>query len=344
MAYEVMIDNFGIDEWSRLANRFCDYSIYQTWAYQRVRTEIARQKISRIIIKGENGNAVLMGQLRIKGIKNFGPKIGYIQNGPLVQAEESKITCRTDALDILRRSYIGSSVSVLRVMPNLPNNDEAGKKFADMLCSSGFEQVHSVRPYHTFMVPLYGSEEDIRARIHRESRRVLRKAEKRNIEVREGMDKEYFTLLECLYAQAKKRKGFKGLDSRVFARTQGMLPENEKARILVAYYDGQAVSALATTHFGNTAVPILYANNEKGLACGASYLLWWRAYLSAKNLGMRYYDLGGVDEKANPEGHLFKKRLGGEAQVYIGTFDTYTNGIVRNVSAVFEKIYRKIST
>ncbi len=340
MAYEVMIDSFGVEEWSRRANCFSDYSIYQTWAYQQVRVKNSCHKISRIIIKDENDNAVLMGQLRIKDIKPFGPKIGYLQSGPLVQVEESKLACRTDALDRLRGSYISSHVSVLRVVPNL-QNDDIGKKFADMLRSSGFEQVQSDRPYHTFMVPLYESEEDIRARIHRESRRILRKAEKQNIEVREGTDKEYFTLLECLYAQAKKRKGFKGLDSQVFARTQDMLPENERARVLVAYYDGQAVSALATTHFGNTAVPILYANNEKGLACGASYLLWWRAYLSAKNLGMRYYDLGGVDKKVNPEGHLFKKRMGGEGQVYIGAFDAYTNCVARNVSAVVENIYRR---
>jgi len=340
MAYEVMIDSFGIEEWSQQADCFSDYNIYQTWAYQQVRVKNSCQKISRIIIKDENDNAVLMGQLRIKDIKPFGPKIGYLQSGPLVQVEKSKLACRTEALDRLRGSYIGSRVSILRVVPNV-RNDEVGKKFADMLRSSGFEQVQSVQPYHTFMVPLYGSEEDIRARIHRESQRILRKAEKRNIEVREGTDKKYFTLIECLYAQAKKRKGFKGLDSRVFARTQDMLPENEKARVLVAYYDGQAVSALATTHFGNTAVPILYANNEKGLASGASYLLWWRAYLSAKNLGMRYYDLGGVDEKTNPKGHLFKKRMGGEAQVYIGAFEAYNNPVVRNVLAMAEKVYRK---
>jgi lipid II:glycine glycyltransferase (peptidoglycan interpeptide bridge formation enzyme) len=335
MKYEVMIDSFGMKEWSQTASCFCDYSIYQTWAYQQARVEKSCQKISRIIIKDENGKAMLMGQLRIKDIKPFGPSIGYLQSGPLVQIEENKISCCIEALNRLRESYIGSRVSILRIVPNL-RNDEVGKKFADMLRSSGFEQVQSFRPYHTFIVPLYRSEEDIRAKIHRESRRILRNAEKRDIEVREGTDKEYFDLMERLYAQAKKRKGFEGLDSQVFARTQDMLPENEKARVLIAYYDGEVVSALTTTHFGNTAVPILYANNEKGLACGSSYLLWWRAYLSAKNLGMRYYDLGGVDKKANPEGHLFKKRMGGEEQVYIGAFDAYTNRVIRSVLAIVE--------
>ena len=70
-------------EWERCARQFTDYSIYQTWSYQQVRGESDRQKISRFIIKDENGHVSSMGQIRIKYVKMLGLKIGYIQSGPL---------------------------------------------------------------------------------------------------------------------------------------------------------------------------------------------------------------------------------------------------------------------
>jgi len=340
MAYEVMIDNFDQEEWRRRAATFADYSIYQTWPYQQVRADNSGQKISRIIIKDENDNTVLMAQLRIATIRPFGIKIGYIQSGPLIMARDENLRCSHEAWEELRRAYVGSKLSLLRVVPNV-RNDGTSEELLDMLCSSGFELVQNMRPYHTFMVPLNKSDEDIRAGIHRESRRNIRKAEKQNIELREGTSEELFDILEALYTEAKQRKGFKGVDSEVFARTQRKLTQNDKAVILVAYYDGRPVTAYATTHFGNTAVPIIWASNKTGLECGSPYLVLWRAYLSAKSLGMKYYDLGGIDKEGNPNGYLFKKRMGGAEQFHIGTFEAYKSSAARNILAMAEKVYKK---
>jgi lipid II:glycine glycyltransferase (peptidoglycan interpeptide bridge formation enzyme) len=229
-------------------------------------------------------------------------------------------------------------INVLRVVPNL-RDDNTGRKVTEFLESAGFKRVRNVPCYHTLMVFLKEPEQDIRHRIHRDCRRILRKAERMEIEVREGTTDEFFNTLEHLYFGAKKRKGFKGLDSQEFAKTQQMLAPKDKATVLIAHYNGHPVTAHATTHFGNTAVPILTASNETGLRCGTSYLLWWKAYLVAKNLGMEYYDLGAVDPNKDPKGYLFKKRMGGEETFHIGAFDVCTNLRVKATWRMAEKIF-----
>lgn len=339
MLVKAFIDQHSQEELAEYANAFADYSIYQTWAYQQVRAENGREEVKRIIIKDSNGKAVLMCHLRIKTIKPLGIRIGYVQSGPLMLRESGELDCLPDALKQLYDSCLRLNINVLRVVPNL-RNDEVGRKIGSLLEFSGFKKNPRVTPYHTSIVSLKESEEEIREKIHRDCRRVLRKVEKMGIEIREGTSDEFFSVIESLYAFAKTRKAFKGLDSTEFAKTQQLLAQNEKAIVLIAYYDGQPVTAHATTHFGTTAVPILTASNETGLRCGASYLLWWKAYLMAKNLGMKYYDLGGIDPDKNPGGYLFKKRMGGEGIFHLGAFEVYTNPVIISLLHITEKYYR----
>lgn len=339
MSVEAFIDQCSQEEWGKSAKDFADYSIYQTCAYQQVRANNDGQEVKRMIVKDKNGEVVLMCHLRIKNIKPFGIKIGYVQSGPLMLRENNDLDCLRDALIQLRDLCLNTGLNVLRIVPNL-RDDEVGGEIRSLLELSGFKKNLGVAPYRTFMVPLSDSEEEIRSRIHRESQRILRKAEKMQIEIREGTDLGFFETLENLYTGAKERKGFKGLDSTEFVKTQQMLAQNNKAIVLVAYYNGQPVTAHATTHFGNTAVPILTASNETGLRYGASYLLWWKAYIMAKKKGMKYYDLGGVDPVKNPKGYLFKKRMGGEETCYIGGFEVCANFLVTSMWHIVEKCYR----
>lgn len=338
MALETMIDNITKAEWRRYAHDFADYSIYQTWAYQEVRAAMARQQISRFVIKDNTSQVVTMGQVRIKHAKPLGLKIGYVQWGPLTRGMDGTIKCTVEALRQVIATYLDNKLNVLRVVPNA-RDDESGRELVNVLQASGFEKVPGYQPYHTFMVSLSESEEEILSRFHRDCRRVLRKVEKLEIDIKEGTDEESFNILESLYAQTRQRKGFKGLDSQEFSRTQQMLTEGEKAKVLIAYYENEPVTGHATTHFGDMAIPIVTASNEKGLKYGTSYLLWWKAYQQAKDLRMEYYDLGGCDEKKTPKMHLFKKRMGGSEVYYIGAYEVCTGQMIRSIWRGAEKAY-----
>lgn len=110
--------------------------------------------------------------------------------------------------------------------------------------------------------------------------------------------------------------------------------------IIVAFYDGKPVSVHLASNLGDTAVTLLAATNEKGLACFSSYRVWYEGAIAAWREGMKRYDLGGIDPKNNPNVYQFKSRMGGEEHFYIGAFEACTNSIVKNLWRVVETFYR----
>jgi hypothetical protein len=339
MSHEVIIDDIDKAEWERYAGEFADYSIYQTWPYQQMRAEMASQELSRAVIKDDSGRTATVCQVRIKKVKSVGLKVGYVQRGPLVRAMDGTINCSAQALGALREAYLGTKVNVLRVVPNFCD-DETGKRLSEMLKSSGFQFVSSVPGYRTLMLDLVGSEEEIRKGLDRNFRRNLKKAEKAGIEVREGYNGEFCKILEDLYLASIKRKNFKGLDPQEFLRPQLKLSAAEKMNIIVAYFDSESVSVHLASNLGSTSVALLVANNEKGLACGSSYLVWWKALLAGKRAGMKRYDLGGIDPENNPGSYRFKSQISTQESYDIGTFDACSGLYAKTIWHAGDKIHR----
>ena len=341
MSYQVIIDDFDHAEWEKNAKNFADYSIYQTWPYQEMRANMACQELSRVIVKDEKNEVVTMCHIRIRNISSLGPKIGYVQQGPLVRDVDGRIVCSVEALKALRSAYLGKKISVFKIVPNI-SDDETGQQISQMLKSGGFKFVNSISPYRTLMLSLDGSEEEIRKSLDRNFRRNLKKSEKAGIEIREGRDARFCEILRKLYLTSVKRKGFKGLNPDEFIKPQLMLSSEEKMNFIVAYYENEPVSVHLASHLGDTGVALLVASNKKGLDCGSSYLIWWKACITAKDAGMKRFDLGGIDPENNPGGYQFKSQISRQECRFIGAFEACSSLSVRMVCRASEKVYNLI--
>jgi lipid II:glycine glycyltransferase (peptidoglycan interpeptide bridge formation enzyme) len=208
-----------------------------------------------------------------------------------------------------------------------------------MLQSSGFEKVPYVRPYHTIIVPMAESEEQLRRNLHQKWRNRLTKSEKAGLVIEQGTDGKYLSAFESLYQLTVERKHFTGLDVKVFAKSQQALNEEEKMNFILAYFNGEPVSVHVGSCLGDTGVAIFVAGNDTGLKCDASNLTWWHWFLSARRAGMKNCELGGIDPVANPGVYQFKSRMGGKEVFYIGAYEACTSGLVRGVWHLAEKIY-----
>ncbi len=334
----MIVENPEKDQLDHYASDFADYSIYQTVAYQRVRADIDRQDISRFVIKDESDKVAIMGLVRIRHVKPLNFRIGYVQWGPLVRKKNGNLSCSVEALKKLQEIYVGNQVNVLRLVPNVHKN-QMGLKLACMLEKSGFCCVNSFTPYRTMILRLNCSEKELRGRLHQSWRRKLRKAESAGIKLREQNDRESLRMLEKLYLETARRKGFKGLRPNEFGETQSMLSAEEKMRANVAYHNGEAVTVHLTSSLGDTATLLLAASSEKGLACGAAYLSWWQAIVSANRGGMKSYDVGGINFKNNPTVSRFKSGLGGDESVHIGAFEACSSSYAKSTWRILEKGY-----
>lgn len=338
MKYKVYIDNFSRGDWEQYAKEFADYSIYQTWPYQQVRAEMDGQLLSRFIIKDENDHVVTMGQVRIKYFKPLCLKIGYVQWGPLVCGLDGCLKCTGEVLNILRGTYVGTKVNILRIVPNVPDN-EMGREFTKLLKVSGFCHVPRFKPYHTMALSLDCSEEQLRKRLHQSWRRQLSKAERANIEVVECNSHESFEMLERLYLATIQRKGIRGLDPQVFTKTQQLLSSAEKMSLILAYNDGQSVTVHLTSNLGDSAIFLLGGSSKEGLECRASYLAWWNAIMHSSEKGMRSYDVGGIDFEENPTVSRFKAGMGGQEVSNMGAFDACSSVPTKVIWHISEKVY-----
>jgi lipid II:glycine glycyltransferase (peptidoglycan interpeptide bridge formation enzyme) len=340
MALDIIIDNITKTQWQNYAKDFADYSIYQTWAYQEVRAQMAKQQLSRFVIK-DGTQAAAMGQMRIMHVRPLGLKIGYVQWGPLLRGKDGEVRCSADALSLLRKAYLGARVNILRLVPNVCDG-ESGQRIVQMLQSGGFETVPRSKPYHTIIVPLEVSEEKLRQNLRQKWRNRLNKAEKSGLEIRQGINGEYFTIFESLYRLTVERKNFAGLDVEVFKRSQQMLDESEKMNSITAYHDGQPVTSNVSSCLGDTAVVLFVAGNDEGLKYGGNNLTWWQAFLSAQQAGMKNCDLGGIDPINNPGVYHFKDGVGGKEVFHIGTFEACTGNFIRGVWRLAERLHTVI--
>jgi hypothetical protein len=333
----VQLNKLDRGRWQQIATNFADHSIYQTWPYQANRARGADRQLSRVVVRDSQGYVRLMSHVRIKRIMPLGLRVGYAQWGPIVRGKEGELTCTADMLRAFRDAYLGRRVDILVLTPAVWN-DESGQRFTDMLLSAGFEQAESIRPYETSVIDL-DSEEGVRGRLHKSFLRNLKKAQKRQIEVRSGYDESSCEMLKQLYSASRKRKGFKGRDVEELIEPGYFLSENERMDIKVAYFEGQPASVMLTSTLGDRVVSLHAASNAYGLSCGASYILWYQTAIEALNAGVKHFDLGGIDEKNNPTVTHFKRGMGGYDMSHIPAFMACSSSSVKTLARIAQRAY-----
>ena len=337
MSYKIIIDDIDRDDWQNHAADFMDYSLYQTWAYQKVRARRDKQAVSRFVIQSEDNTPCLIGQVRIKKVRWLGLRIGYIQWGPLCRKPAGIVKDAAALLSLLKTAYIPAKVNVLRISPNIFEAESEG--LVAELEMSGFEKRYHIDPYKTMVFPLDTDEDGIKKRFHSGWRRYLNKAQKVDMEIRQGTEQQYIDTLGKLYSPMLERKQFEGLSVDTFSKTQQSLADKEKMNVVLACQGEQVLTAHMTSHLGDTALGILAASSEKALQLNSTYLVWWHTLLTAKNAGMRRYDLAGIDPEKNPRVYQFKKRMGAVEAQHIGIFEAYSNMRVKCIWRVVEKMY-----
>ena len=321
MSYNVCIDDFTRNDWETAAAGFSDYSIYQTWPYQDHRAETDGQHLSRAIVIDSYGHVAAMCQIRIKHLFPLPVKIGYAQWGPLMQSYDDQITCTAEILAALKKAYVPDKIDVLRLAPAVWSEQDDSNIF-EMFSDAGFTHVRKHNPYQTLLLKVDDSEEEIRKRLHKSFRRDVKNSEKAGVEVRVGCDEGFFNVLNKLHTDLIKSKDFKGCSVSEFMKPQLNLSDHEKMKVIVVYHNGEPASAVLVTNLRNRAIVLLAATNDLGRSVFSSYAGWYHAACLANQTGMKWCDLGGIDENNNPKVSEFKSRMGGSFVSYPGTFDS----------------------
>lgn len=277
--------------------------------------------------------------VRIKRLPMLTWGIAMIAQGPVMMPSavhyENSPTLILEAL----RSYLTMQGLTLRINPPVTGVIDPTLSLSS---PAGFAKI-SNSGYQTFIIDIQPSEDKLRANLVGKWRTDLRRGEKEDVTIITSQKPSDFRLFQPLLEELSAQKGFDTpQDAEFFARCAERAVDGEDFTVHLAYSNGLLVGGHIGAYSGNVAVYLLGATNDEGRNLRVSYILQWAAITYAKKCGMTHYDLGGVDEMANPDVFRFKKRMGG--QYYHGPLmiEARANGIAGIVVSIAEKLYQAI--
>jgi hypothetical protein len=334
------IDGVTESEWNSLLDGFADANIYQTWAYGAV--SWSEKQLSHLVLQ-RDGIPLAVAQLRVVRVPLLGSGIAYLRWGPLCAARNSTWDSAVwrAACQALVQEYVVRRGLLLRVVPNVFQEDHVAGDILAVWSELGFAEDTAVRRYHTLRVDLRKSVDALRRQLSARWRRQLNIAERNQLDVVEGQTDDLYQEFLRLYREMMARKQFDtSVDAGEFRQIQQRLPPSQKMMTLICLSGGKPVAGLVVATVGDSAIYLLAATGDEGLDARGSYLLQWHAMQRLKDLGREWYDLGGVNQEVNPGVFTFKSGMGGESVCQLGRYESRNAPLSKLTVSIGESVRR----
>ena len=317
----------GKDEWIRYSQSFSDYNFRHVWDYGEALARRRKSSCEHVAIF--DGEELLgIADVRIKRLPIISGGLAYISGGPLTMRDGVlDAGCLEPCLRALAQEYAQARGYVLRIAPSIgtPDRNAAVARCFD---SVGFEGSKKARIYRTFLLDIGREEDAIRKSLAQKWRNCLNAAEKAGIEMKVGTEDSMFGEFAEVLRRLIDKKGFSvDLDADFYRSVQSSASPQDKLYVFLAYSMGEIHAGGVFSMHGDTCTYLLGATSEQGLKTKASYYLHWQVIKQAREKGMRYYDLGGIDPVANPGVFAFKKGFGGEDVTAAGPYEISRGGL-----------------
>lgn len=321
----VRLEHLDREAWGDALACFCDRSYQQEFAYAE--TLAARQAALHEEVAVWDGDELIgLASIRIRRIPLLGVGVAYIPSGPMVnRGADGDIERLGLCLSALRAEYVSRRGLQLRVLLPIGSPDW-NMGAAQVMAGLGLRRIPHGRGYETMIVNLERPLDDIRKGLAQKWRNCLNRAERQGLSVRWLADVQDFDRFAQAHSAFVAHKGFRvDLDASFFADVRRSGAKELSLAIAWAEWDDTPVAAHLGSYAGDTAVYLLGYTTERGMRSQAAYLLQWAVLQRAQALGMKWYDLGGIDPIGNPGVYHFKEGLGGVAVQAAGPME-YTSG------------------
>lgn len=278
-------------------------SFLQSWQWGDLQEALGR-KMRRI-------EADDLKALVIKHDLPFGKNYIYCPRGPVVKGTSFKLgTFLEKAKEIAKQE----KSMFLKVEPA----ENGVLKGASFILSN-----KQIQPPQTIILDTVQSENEILGQMHQKTRYNIKLAQRKGVIIEEGDINNQETInvfLKLLKQTAERDKFFLHME-KYYRKMLEVLGEGKMIRLFLAKYKNQIIAANLVVFFNQTATYLHGASDYNFRQSMAPYLLQWRTILKAKELGLKNYDLYGINEKKWPGVTRFKRGFGGREVLYPGTFD-----------------------
>jgi lipid II:glycine glycyltransferase (peptidoglycan interpeptide bridge formation enzyme) len=230
--------------------------------------------------------------------------------------------------------YVDKRKLFLRILPNAFAGSSRGTTMRAAFCGFTPEPLDAGNTYRTFVLDLKPSLDELRKSLDPKWRNKLSGAEKNGLKVIAGNGSAEYHAFCGIYNQMRKRKKFETtVDADEFGRIQESLAESQRMRILICENKGVPVTGVVASAMGDSAIYLLGATSDDGLKSKGAYLLHWTMIQWLKKVGIRWYDLGGIDPDGNPGVYSFKRGFSGvdvcQINPLVASDSAVSSGIVK---------------
>lgn len=318
---------FSQDDWIGIISDFQDLSLVQTWEYGEAKVRTGPWKVERsVFLDGDRLVGVCQAMVRVLPV--LGRRVVWINRGPLWRRrqEEPDFSVLSAMLVELRRYWVEERGMYLLIAPMLSREETLPSPFPP----SGFAWVEPAAGWASARLDLHRPREELRKLLHPKWRNCLKKAERLELVVESGCQDQVFLQVMAEYQQMLKQKDFQpSLTPGLIAQWQKFLGPDRKLWGAIGKQGEERLGAILIARYGNTCEYIVGAVNQNGRAANVNYLLLWEGIVRMKELGYRWFDLGGMDPLTTPAGILhFKSGLGGSPYLLVGELEAYSSNIM----------------
>jgi|YNPBryunderm2012_1023409.scaffolds.fasta_scaffold27573_1 lipid II:glycine glycyltransferase (peptidoglycan interpeptide bridge formation enzyme) len=242
----------------------------------------------RIAVLGPAGAPVAGALLLIR--PRYGLSVAYTPRGPLFSGDPVVDRLLLAGLERVARR---ARAVLLRLEPNLLEDDPAADALHTWLLLQGLQPVQTIQPRSSIHVDLRQPEERLLAACSKGHRADIRRAERNGVVVRQG-DVTDLPIFFVLMQGTGKRARF-GVHSEAYYRAAWRLFQ-PRSCLLLAEVEGRAAAAHLVFADARAGLYLYSGADETGLRSGANHLLTWRAMGWARAQGCARYDLWGIPD------------------------------------------------
>ena len=308
--------------WDRFLAGTPDTGFMQSSAWAQFR---ARAGCEHFAVTLKDGDAIVGGALVGKWTYEPGHCFYYVQEGPVLPADEAGAAQVFDAvLDSIERHRKAedATVSHLRIEPRWQRLPDFVHGFRPL----AFSDFRFSEPRNTLCLDLRPSEDEILAQMKPKGRYNVRVARKHGVAV--VRDNSYRGLIDFMRIQrcTAVRKGMQPMAPGYFRAMLAELVPRGQASLFFAEHRGRRLATALVVTFGPRATYLYGGSLLAQRRVMAPSLLHFEIMRRAKASGCEWYDLWGVAPFDQPD-HAwqqiseFKRKLGGVEVQLVPTLD-----------------------
>ena len=338
-------------KWCEVLKRFPEANFLQSPEYGKM-NELMGEKVAREDFGGKG-----WAQMIVRDAKRG--RYLEIPCGPLIDWDDAELA--REVFQRITEVAKREKCVFVRVRPQLLANKENLQKMADLGLKKS--PMH-LAAEHTVMIDLSLTEEELLAKMRRQTRYEVRRADKLEIMVERSNSEEIFREFHAVQAETAQRQGFipPSLKTLLAEREAfGAAAEIYVAKTGVEESDNAAKEAPSETPTNRGGKPVAYgliikngregdyyeaASTELNRKLPGAYALLWRVMRDLKTEGYERFNLWGIAPAGQTEHRYagvttFKTGFGGEVVEYVPAHDPVISKVGYLKDLVVEKARKK---